>query len=155
MLRIVREEKSIEPARTNLGRLDLSHRMLKPRPSRQSGDRIDHLRKKLIANLEEQITLVRKVLNGEEPTIDRRRGNSVRTVRPRLWWHKDPDGHIATYTLYNQVALPLSGNRRTIEVGPLDRLPSVLETVIAAVKAGELDQSLEAADRDAWSAWKA
>lgn len=155
MLRIVRADWDSEPAPTNLGRLDLSHRMLKPRPSRQSGDRIDHLRTKLIANLEEQITLARKVLNGEDPTIERRRGNAVRTVRPRLWWHKDPDGHVATYILYNQVALPLGGDRRTIEVGPLGRLPEVFETVIAAVKAGELDQSLEAADRDAWSAWKA
>ncbi len=155
MLHIVRDEEHREPAQTNLGRLDLSHRMLKPRPSRQSGDRIAHLRKKLIANLEEQITLVRKVLDGDEPTIERRRGNAVRTVRPRLWWHQDADGHVATYILYNQIALPLSGNRRTIEVGPLDRLPDVFETVIAAVRAGELDQPLEAADQEAWSAWKA
>ncbi len=36
-------------------------------------------------------------------------------------------------------------NKSTIEVGPMDKLPKVIDMVIEAVSAGELDKVLKAA----------
>ncbi len=41
--------------------------------------------------------------------------------------------------------LAITGGKSTIEIGTLDRLPKIIETIIEAVKAGELDKQLKAA----------
>ena len=41
--------------------------------------------------------------------------------------------------------LAITGDKSTIEVGTLDKLPKIIETIIEAVKAGELDKQLTAA----------
>jgi hypothetical protein len=141
---------------SHLDKLTISRRVLKPRPPRRSEkDRIAHYRDKLIANLEEQIELAEKVIAGKPPSIKRRRGSEVRAVRPRLWWHEDETGHVASYIFHNRIALTLKGGGRTIEVGPLRKLPATYRKVIAATRAGELDAALRNAARRSESAWKA
>jgi hypothetical protein len=140
---------------SHLDKLTISRRVLKRRPPRRTVDRIAHYREKLIANLEEQIELAEKVIAGKPPTISRRRGKTVRAVRPRLWWHEDEAGHVASYIFHNRIALALKGGGRTIEVGPLRKLPAAYRKVIAATRAGELDTALRNAARDSASTWKA
>jgi hypothetical protein len=138
----------------HLDSLTISRRVLQPRPSRRSGDRTAHYRDKLIANLEEQIELAQKIIAGKPPTIKRRRGREVRTVRPRLWWHEDETGRIGTYIFHNRIALALKGGGRTIEVKSLRGLPAAYRKVIAATRAGELDAALRRAARNSESTWK-
>jgi hypothetical protein len=138
----------------HLDKLEISRRVLKPRPSRRNKPPIEHYRDKLIDNLEEQIEMAQKTIAGEPVAIKRRRGREVREVRPRLWWYQDPDGHVGTYVFHNRTALKLNGVGPTIEVGPLRKLPSVFRKVIAAVRAGELDQALSAVARRTLATWK-
>ena len=42
-------------------------------------------------------------------------------------------------------ALAIADGKSTIEIGTLDKLPKIIETIIEAVKAGELDKQLNAA----------
>lgn len=140
---------------SHLSKLEISRRVLKPRPARRDKPTIEHYRDKLIANLEEQRELALNVLDGKPAVIKRRRGRDVREVRPRLWWYEDVDGHVGTYVFHNRTALKLGPGGRTIEVGPLRRLPTVYRTVIAAVRAGELDNSLRDAARRSEATWKA
>ena len=49
------------------------------------------------------------------------------------------------YFLCGVKALAITGDKSTIEIGTLDKLPKIIETIIEAVKAGELDKQLNAA----------
>jgi hypothetical protein len=140
---------------SHLSKLEISRRVLKPRPARREKPTIAHYRDKLIANLEEQSELASKVIDGKPAVIKRRRGRTVREVRPRLWWYEDADGHVGTYIFHNRTALKLWRGGRTIEVGRLRQLPKVHRTVIAAVRAGELDNALRDAARRSEGTWKA
>jgi hypothetical protein len=77
--------------------------------------------------------------------LKRKRGRQVVTVRPRLWWKVEPDGHVATQVRYNKVALKVKNGGTTIEVGPLKKLPATYRKLIRAVKAGELDSAIAVA----------
>ena len=46
---------------------------------------------------------------------------------------------------YGNKPLQITAKEGTIEVGTLDKLPETIDTVIEAVKAGELDKQLKAA----------
>jgi hypothetical protein len=132
-------------AKNHLAALHVSRRIICAARSRRRGDDIAYRRKKLIAHLEEQIELARLALKGEAMELMRKRGHNLVKVRPRLWWCVEDDGHCATVVCYNNVALNFGGRGTTIEVGPLRKLAGVYQTVIRAVKAGELDLTIDAA----------
>ncbi len=46
---------------------------------------------------------------------------------------------------YGNKPIAVVDNKSTIEVGPMDKLPKVIDLVIEAVSAGELDKVLKAA----------
>ncbi len=46
---------------------------------------------------------------------------------------------------YGNKPIAVVDNKSTIEVGPMDKLPKVIDMVIEAVSAGELDKVLKAA----------
>ncbi len=46
---------------------------------------------------------------------------------------------------YGNRPLAIANGKSTIEIGTLDKLPKIIETIIEAVKAGELDKQLNAA----------
>jgi hypothetical protein len=129
----------------HLDKLDISRRVIVSARARRKSDATDYRRKKLIAHLEEQIELVNLALNGQPPELARKRGHQEVKVRPRLWWYQGDDGHVATVIRYNNINLNLGGRGTTIEVGALRKLPGVYRTVIRAVKAGELDRTIDAA----------
>lgn len=133
---------------SNLGHLDklkISRRVIAAARPRRKGDTVEYRRAKLIANIEEQIELAQLARENKPLELSRKRGHRVVSVRPRLWWKADPDGHVVTQIRYNKVPLNLLGRGTSIEVGTLIRLPAVYRSVIRAVRAGELDNAIDIA----------
>jgi len=126
----------------HLDKLKISNRIVAAARPRRKEDTVEYRRKKLIANVEEQIELAELALQGRPPRLKRKRGHGLVTVRPRLWWKMEPDVQILAQVRYNKVALSLGGRGRSIEVGSLKKLPSAFRVVIRAIKAGELDRAI-------------
>jgi len=115
----------------------------------------DLLRNKLIARLLEQKELVEADLKGEQLTktrfkfvTDSETGETKRVEvqkQLRRWWWKDEDGQVNLTLRYGNKALAIADGKSTIEIGTLDKLPKIIDTIIEAVKAGELDKQLNAA----------
>ncbi len=115
----------------------------------------DLLRNKLIARLLEQKELVEADLKGDQLTktrfkfvTDSETGESKRVEvqkQLRRWWWKDESGQVMLTLRYGNKPLAITGDKSTIEVGTMDKLPKIIDTIIEAVKAGELDKQLNAA----------
>ncbi len=115
----------------------------------------DLLRNKLITRLLEQKELVEADLKGEQLTktrfkfvTDSETGETKRVEvqkQLRRWWWKDEDGQVNLTLRYGNRPLAIANGKSTIEIGTLDKLPKIIETIIEAVKAGELDKQLNAA----------
>jgi hypothetical protein len=115
----------------------------------------DALRNKLITRLHGQEELAEAGLKEEQLTktrykfvTDSETGESKRVVAQkqlRRWWWTDEDGQVMLTLRYGNRPLAIADGKCTIEVGTLDKLPKVIETIIEAVKAGELDKQLNAA----------
>ncbi len=115
----------------------------------------DLLRNKLITRLLEQKELVEADLKGEQLTktrfkfvTDSETGETKRIEvqkQLRRWWWKDEDGQVMLTLRYGNRPLAIAGDKSTIEIGALDKLPKIIDKIIEAVKAGELDKQLNAA----------
>ena len=115
----------------------------------------DLLRSKLVARLLEQKELVEADLKGERLTktrfkfvTDSETGETKRVEvqrQLRRWWWKDEGGQVMLTLRYGNRPLAITGDKSTIEIGTLDKLPKIIETIIEAVKTGELDKQLNAA----------
>lgn len=130
---------------SHLDKLKISRRIIPPARPRHGNDAPQFRRNKLVANIEEQIELANLAIEEKPLELRRKRGHSTATVRPRLWWQKQPDGKVCTQIRYNKTPVNLGRRGTTIEVDSLKKLPAAFRTVIKAVKAGELDQALERA----------
>ena len=116
------------------------------------------LRGKLIDRLAEQKELAEADLKGEQlvrtrfkSVKDETTGETKRIEVPkqiRRWWWKDEASGVMLVIRYGNKPLPIANDKSTIEIGSLDQLPKVIDTVIEAVKAGELDKPLKAAMGD-------
>ena len=115
----------------------------------------DLLRSKLIARLLEQKELVEADLKGEQLfktrfkfVTDSETGETKRIEvqkQLRRWWWKDEDGQVMLTLRYGNKPLAIADGKSTIEIGALGKLPKIIDTIIEAVKAGELDKQLNAA----------
>jgi hypothetical protein len=106
-------------------------------------------RNRLIDRLEEQKRLVadpsynpvskrwKKTPDGSKALVDH-----YRRIRP--WWRKDEAGNLVLTIRIGLKALEFEKGKAGIAVGTPERLEGVLDTLIAATKAGELDRFLEA-----------
>ena len=106
-------------------------------------------RQRLIERLEEQrklaadptfTVLVRrwiKDLDGVKQPFDRQK-----QVKP--WWKADGAGSLVLVLKNGLKTIEIEKGKPGIVVGPVGRLESVLTTLIAATRAGELDGALEA-----------
>lgn len=104
-------------------------------------------RSKLLIKLEEQRALAtdsafvrtvqKRVPNGTG-------GSSLEAVQKRVrpWWREDTPGTLCLTLHYGSHKLELEKGKAVIVVGGKDQLLPVLDTVITAVKAGELDEHL-------------
>ncbi len=73
---------------------------------------------------------------------DEETGETKRVEVPRLlrrWWWQDETGAVLLELRYGNKPIAVVDNKSTIEVGPMDKLPKVIDMVIEAVSAGELD----------------
>lgn len=113
------------------------------------------LRGKLIDRLIEQKELAEADLKGE-PLVKTRfkfiqdpaSGENKRIEVPKMirrWWWKDEAETVFLQLRYGNKPLEVADKKPTIEVGTLDKLPKIIDTVMEAVKAGELDKQLRAA----------
>jgi hypothetical protein len=106
-------------------------------------DPVQTRRAKFVAKLEEQKLLlkdpnhVRTVqrwtkLNGERQAVTKQQA-----VRP--WWKTDPSGQVVMSVKFGAKPIEFEKGKAGIVVPSRDRLPAVIDTLIAAVRAGELD----------------
>jgi hypothetical protein len=106
-------------------------------------------RTKMIARLEEQklllanpahVRTVQKwvVKDGEKKLVDKQQ-------RVMPWWQVDPTGACLLVLRSGSKPIEFEKGKAAVSVPAIDKLPSVIDTLIKAVAAGELDQQLGAA----------
>jgi hypothetical protein len=74
----------------------------------------------------------------------------AQTAERRLhkWYWRNGDGNWLLELRYGNRPLKLNGDSTAVLVGKLEQLTSVIETLIEAVTAGELDKALAAAKKE-------
>lgn len=109
-----------------------------------AGDPVNMRRAKFIEKLEEQKLLladpgyVRTVQRTAE--IDGQKQAVVRKQRVRPWWKTDPTGQIVMSVKFGSKPIEFEKGKAGIAVPSKDKLPTVINTLIEAVRAGELDE---------------
>ena len=103
-------------------------------------------RARVIARLEEQKLILK------DPNYTRTARNWVRKDGERvmvekqqrvpLWWRQHPNGSFALFVKSGLRPIEFEKGKPAIAVSSLDKLPSVIDTLITAIRAGELDAQL-------------
>jgi hypothetical protein len=116
----------------------------------------EHRRAKLIEKLEDQLAMAEALIKGEsfhkykQVWGHNEHGERVRLDREkrvRAWYWMSAAGCYFS-VFYGSRVMKLDGDNTAITVGARDKLPEIIRAVIEAVKAGELDKSIEdAADK--------
>ncbi len=127
--------------------LHLSHLKIVALCSAATADPVLRRRRKMIAQLERQRSLALdytytvprtrwvKTLDGTEQLVSMPK-------RVKRWWRVDPMGTYFLVLRYGNRILRLAEHGNAVEVGDWANMPPVLDTLIAAVAAGELDPAL-------------
>jgi hypothetical protein len=68
--------------------------------------------------------------------------------RLKRWWTIDAEGKVVLVVRWGSKLLELQGDKAAIAVGERGKLVSVIDKLIAAVKAGELDEVIDRASRE-------
>ncbi|MGJ7043592.1 hypothetical protein J2Y63_006876 [Shinella sp. BE166] len=123
-------------------------------PVRATVDPVQRAREKMIATLAEQKQMAEAKIAGQHfaPThIVRKKsaeGQSVEVEalkRVRQGWFTDANGKVFFAIRYAGKAIEFAKDKNAIEAGELSALPTVIDTLVEAVRAGELDAQLTAA----------
>lgn len=111
---------------------------------KSASDPVHIRRAKFIAKLEEQKLLV------QDPAyirtiqrmadVDGQKQPVVLKQRVRPWWKVDPSGQIIMSIKFGAKPIEFEKGKAGIAVPSKDKLPAVIDTLIAAVRAGELDE---------------
>jgi hypothetical protein len=110
------------------------------------GDPVLDRRTKIIARLEEQKLILkdpnytRTVRNwvkkdGERVMVEKQQ-------RVPLWWRQHPNGSYALFVRSGLKPIEFEKGKAAVAVPSLDKLPTVIDTLITAVRNGELDAHL-------------
>src|ERR1700757_4821828 len=110
---------------------------------KSGNDPVQMRRSKFVAKLEEQKLLLKDPnhvrttqrwtkVNGERQAVTKQQA-----VRP--WWKTDPSGQIVMSVKFGSKPVEFEKGKAGIVVPSKDKLPTVIDTLIAAVKAGEMD----------------
>jgi hypothetical protein len=112
----------------------------------QGGNPILDRRAKVIARLEEQKVILK------DPNYTRTNRKWVKKDGERvmveqrqhvpLWWRQHPNGSYALFVRSGWKPIEFEKGKPAIAVSSLDKLPSVIDTLISAIGNGELDQQL-------------
>ena len=116
-------------------------------PKLTAADPVIHRRNKLIVRLQQQIALVQDpnfTLTRQKWIADEQGVKQLRELRKKVrpWWRIDPTGAVVLTVRYGARVIEFAPGKAAIAVGKKDRLVQTIETVIAAVEAGELDSIL-------------
>jgi hypothetical protein len=109
-----------------------------------ANDPVQLRRVEFIAKLEEQKLLlkdpshVRTVQRWTKVDGQRQATNKQYAVRP--WWKTDPSGQVVMSVKFGAKPIEFEKGKAGIVVPSKDKLPTVIDTLIAAVRAGELDE---------------
>lgn len=123
-------------------------------PVRSAIDPVQRAREKMIAALAEQKQMAEAKIAGQAftPTHIVRRKNveGVRVEveapkRVRQGWFTDGNGKVFFAVRYAGKPIEFAKDKNAIEAGELPVLPKVIDTLVEAVRAGELDAQLTAA----------
>ncbi|MXQ11725.1 hypothetical protein [Microvirga makkahensis] len=139
------------------------------KPTAQAKTPVERGRERLIENLALQRKLAESTIAGtvfEPPKhfVMRTNGEGVRVRvevprRIRKGWFEDGNRTTHCVMHYGGRAVEIAKGKSAIEVGPLANLPALIDSLIEAVRAGELDAALSnaAAERGSSSEpqWKA
>jgi hypothetical protein len=110
----------------------------------RSHDPVANRRAKLVSRLEEQRQLVqnssyvRVVQRWTGKGDDRRQVEKKQSVRP--WWRADSAGRLVMCVYHGTKPIEFEKGKAAIAVPSRDKLPALIDTLIAAAKAGELDE---------------
>lgn len=122
------------------------------KPTHQSP--VVHRRNKLSSKIQEQILLAAAQNEGSTyaptriKTVTNADGERVQVThakRVKPWWFVGESGKVCIEIRYGSKVIELSKGKTAIEITTPAALIEALETVKAAVLAGELDQQIEAA----------
>lgn len=114
-------------------------------------------RNKLIAHLQEQRAIAEAEAAGQQHVVMRRRwqlsptGEKTRVeVEKRLkrWWSTQADGQLVLVVRWGSRVIEWERGKAAIVVGDRSKLVSVLDKLIAATQAGELDAHIATANKD-------
>ena len=109
----------------------------------RSHDPVANRRAKLVARLEEQRLLlanasyVRTVQRWTGKGDERRQVEKQQRVRP--WWRADANGSLVMSVYYGTKPIEFERGKAGIAVASKDKLPTLIEALVGAAKAGELD----------------
>lgn len=121
-------------------------------------------RNKLGSKLWEQIQLAKSQLEGtpfvimkyktvkDRETGLRRQVEVPKRIKP--WWFQSEGGKVCVSVRYGSCTLELSKGMPSVEVASGEALVRALESIKAAVEAGELDQQIEVASSSLRSGFK-
>src|SRR6202521_3129249 len=113
-------------------------------PPKAANDPVQLPRVKFVAKLEEQKLLlkdpnhVRTVQRWTKVDGERQATTKQQAVRP--WWKTDPSGQIVMSIKFGAKPIEFEKGKAGIVVPSKDKLPTVIDTLITAVRAGELDE---------------
>ena len=112
-------------------------------------------RNRLIAKIWEQTELAKNVQEGKDyapirtrSVKDRETGDIRRVEAPKrikAWWFTADNGKVCLIVKYGAKVLELAKGKSAIEVGSMAELIPTLDTLKAAVAAGELDAQIDSA----------
>ena len=121
----------------------------------QGGNPILDRRAKVIARLEEQKLILKDPnYTRTNRTWVKKDGERVmveKQQRVPLWWRQHPNGSYALFVRSGLKPIEFEKGKPAIAVQSLDKLSSVIDTLITAVRNGELDQQFADASRHAES----
>jgi hypothetical protein len=116
-------------------------------PKLTAADPVIHRRNKLIVRLQQQVQLAQDPnfsLTRQKWIADEAGVKQLREVRKKVsaWWRADATGAVVLTVRYGAKPIEFAPGKAAIAVGKRERLVQTIETVIAAVEAGELDTVL-------------
>jgi hypothetical protein len=118
---------------------------------KSGNDPVQVRRAKFVAKLEEQKLLlkdpnhVRSVQRWTKVNGERQATTKQQAVRP--WWKTDASGQVVMSVKFGAKPIEFEKGKAGIVVGSKDKLPALIDTLIAAVRAGELDDHFSQAGK--------
>ncbi len=109
-------------------------------------------RNKLVTQLEQQRSLATdpNYVVPRQKWVKQENGDKQLINSPKLvkrWWTEDGDGNCFLLVRYGSKPLALAAGKHAVAVGAKDKLVEVIDLVIIAAKAGELDEQMAATQK--------